>query len=178
MDTNAYIPSTPYIISHDRAISGTLVWYYFICKREVWLIGHEITADQDFPSLEIGRAVHEIFYKEFKKEIELNGIKLDFFKKKDKAICEVKTSSKFIESAKFQILYYLYRLKEHGIDAYGEILIPREKKIIKVFLNDKDREKLLYALNDIKRIVELEKPPEPVKIHFCNRCAYNGFCWV
>ncbi|HIP42776.1 MAG TPA: Dna2/Cas4 domain-containing protein, partial [Aquifex aeolicus] len=26
----------------ELSVNGTLVWYYHICKREVWLIGHGI----------------------------------------------------------------------------------------------------------------------------------------
>lgn len=167
-----------YFTQDSKAITGTLIWYYFICKREVWLMAHEITPDQDFAPLEIGRTVHEIFYKGVKKEINLEGMRLDFFKKKERIVCEVKTSSRFLESAKFQTLYYLYRLKEAGIEASGEILIPKEKKIIRVQLNIEDNEKLLNIIEDIKKIVSLEKPPEPIKNQYCKRCAYREFCWV
>ncbi|MGC8937341.1 MAG: Dna2/Cas4 domain-containing protein, partial [Candidatus Methanomethylicaceae archaeon] len=34
-----------------KPITGTLVWYFFICKREVWLMGHEITPDEDASTL-------------------------------------------------------------------------------------------------------------------------------
>ncbi|HHY29486.1 MAG TPA: Dna2/Cas4 domain-containing protein, partial [Syntrophaceticus sp.] len=23
-------------------VGGTLIWYYFICKRQVWLISHQL----------------------------------------------------------------------------------------------------------------------------------------
>lgn len=48
-------------------ITSTLIWYYFICKREVWLMGHEITPFQDDPFLEIGRILHSEVYKREKK---------------------------------------------------------------------------------------------------------------
>ncbi|MGB9831804.1 MAG: CRISPR-associated protein Cas4 [Thermoproteota archaeon] len=167
-----------YFTRDNKTITGTLIWYYFICKREVWLMAHEITPDQDFTPLEIGRAVHEIFYKGVKKEISLEGMKLDFFKRKERIVCEVKTSSRFVESAKFQTLYYLYRLKEVGVEASGEILIPREKKIIRVYLDAESEEKLLNTIEDIKNIVSLEKPLKPIKNPYCKRCAYKDFCWV
>ncbi|MCD6318594.1 Dna2/Cas4 domain-containing protein, partial [Candidatus Aerophobetes bacterium] len=25
-----------------RRITGTLIWYYYICRREVWLMAHEL----------------------------------------------------------------------------------------------------------------------------------------
>lgn len=42
-------------------------------------MGHEITPDEDFASLDIGRVVHQIYYKDFRKEIALEGVKFDFF---------------------------------------------------------------------------------------------------
>jgi len=168
----------PYILFRDKYISGTLIWYFFVCKREVWFMGREITPNQDFEPLEIGRAIHETFYSDFKKEVALDGMKLDFIKRKEMIVCEVKTSSKFLEAAKFQTLYYLYRLKEYGIIAKGEILIPKERKRIEVSLDTAAEEKLLRALEEMRRIIEAEKPPLPVRIPFCRRCAYKEFCWV
>ncbi len=49
-----------------KHIIGTLVWYYFICKMEVWLMGHEITPDDDQENLKVGRAIHTIYYRNLK----------------------------------------------------------------------------------------------------------------
>jgi CRISPR-associated exonuclease Cas4 len=167
-----------YLLRSGKVISGTLVWYYFICKREVWLMGHEITPDEDFQSLEVGRAVHEIYYQRLSREISLEGIKLDLVERGRRKVCEVKASSKFLEAAKFQLLYYLYRLRELGIEASGDILIPRERKRITVSLNEESERKLLVALGEIRKIVEVENPPKPKKGPFCKGCAYRDFCWV
>lgn len=168
----------PYITITGKLITGTLVWYYFICKREVWLMAHEITPEEDFASLEIGRAVHEIFYERTLKEIKLEGIKIDLLKKNERVICEVKTTSKFIEAARFQLLYYLYRLKEYGVNFHGTILIPKERRRIHVFLEKEKELKIIKILEEIRRILELELPPPPVKIHYCKKCAYKEFCWI
>lgn len=165
-------------IAPKQAITGTLIWYYFICKREVWLMGHGIEPDEDFHLLEIGRAVHEIYYERMLREISFEGIKLDLLKHREMVICEVKTSSKFLQAATFQLLYYLYRLEEMGLKMHGEIRIPRERKRIKVYLDEENRNDLLRALKEIKEIVNSEKPPEPKKTPFCRKCAYREFCWV
>jgi CRISPR-associated exonuclease Cas4 len=141
-------------------------------------MGREITPDQDFATLEVGRAFHEVFYENIKKEIALDGIRLDFFKRKKRIVCEVKTSSRFLEATKFQVIYYLYRLKEYGIKATGEILIPKEREKIKVYLDNENERRLLNALKEINKIVEAEKPPPPIKIQYCRKCAYKEFCWV
>ncbi len=170
---NLRLPSGEYI-------SGTMVWYYFICKREVWLSSRNLMPDQDAEPLDIGRAVHETYYKRARKEVSLEGAKMDIISEYNGKIVvkEVKTSSKYLKSARFQLLYYLYRLKLEGIDAIGEILIPRERKRIKVILNIKSEEELERALNEIRELVNEEKPPPPKKTPFCRRCAYNEFCWV
>ncbi|HEK25350.1 MAG TPA: Dna2/Cas4 domain-containing protein, partial [Hydrogenobaculum sp.] len=59
-------------------VNGTLIWYYYICKREVWLIGHGIDADQENDFILLGRHIHDIFYKNYKKEFMIdNTIKID-----------------------------------------------------------------------------------------------------
>jgi CRISPR-associated exonuclease Cas4 len=166
-----------YILPSGKAITGTLVWYCFICKREVWLMGHEITPDEDFPSLEIGRAIHEVFYDYMPKEIALEGMKIDLIGKR-KIVYEVKASSKFIEAARFQLLYYLYRLREYGVDASGQISVPKERKKIEVALDEAGEKRLLGALAEIRNILAADVPPAPVKTPYCRRCAYKEFCWV
>ncbi|RKX92245.1 MAG: CRISPR-associated protein Cas4, partial [Spirochaetes bacterium] len=42
-----------------KNIIPTLIWYYYICPREVWLMAHEINPEQDNPLVEIGRTFHE-----------------------------------------------------------------------------------------------------------------------
>ncbi len=33
------------------SITGTLIWYYYICQREVWLMSRQINSLQDNPFL-------------------------------------------------------------------------------------------------------------------------------
>jgi CRISPR-associated exonuclease Cas4 len=167
-----------YRLPSGQPITGTLVWYYFICKREVWLMGHNITPDEDFPSLEFGRAIHDIYYQNMMKEISLDGVKFDILIRKDRVICEVKTSSRYLQAARFQLLYYLYRLEEMKLKMGGEIRIPKERKKISVSLDEENRKKLREALDEIVKIVTAEMPPDAVKIPYCRRCAYREFCWV
>jgi CRISPR-associated exonuclease Cas4 len=168
-----------FILPSGKKITGTLVWYYFICKREVWLMGHEITPDENHHALEFGRAVHEIFYKKFMKEVSIEGMKIDLMKRKEKIVCEVKTSSRFVEAASYQLLYYLYRLREEfGENFYGWVLIPEERKRKRVMLDKRAEEEMIKVLKDIKEIVSSELPPPPIRNKFCRRCAYREFCWV
>ncbi len=167
-----------FVLSSGKIITGTLVWYYFICKREVWLMSREITPDEDHETLEVGRAVHEIFYGRMIKEFSMEGMKIDILKRGERTICEIKTSSRFVKAACFQLLYYLYRLKEElGEDFSGWILVPKERKKIRVVLDEPAQNSLLQVLHEIKKIADSDKPPPPARNPFCRRCAYRDFCW-
>ena len=163
----------------DFRITGTLIWYYFICTREVWLMARQIAPDQDNPRLEMGRFISDTTYKREKKQIHLENITIDLAKRDDNKfiVGEVKTSSKFRNSARMQLCYYLYVLREYGIDAEGELLFPKEKKKEKVSLTDEVIKELEDAMEDIRNIASEEIPPPPVKIGYCTNCAYREFCW-
>ncbi|MGC8977430.1 MAG: CRISPR-associated protein Cas4 [Candidatus Ratteibacteria bacterium] len=160
-------------------LTGTLIWYYYICEREVWLMSREITPDQEDPFIEIGRLLSEESYKREKKEIRLEGMVIDILKIKNGEIIigEVKKSSKFEKAAKMQLAFYLSRLKKMGIDAKGELLFPKEKKKIEVNLTDEIINELQKAEMEIKKIIKLEKPPLLKKNKFCKNCSYKEFCF-
>jgi len=163
-----------------QKITGTLIWYYYICPREVWLMSHELNPEQDNPFLEIGRLIHEDSYKREKKEISVGNMKIDLIKKAngETIIGEVKKSSRFEKSARMQLAFYLYRLKEKGINATGELLIPKEKKRISVELTPDVENGLMEVFKKIREIIGEEKPPELAKSKYCSNCAYREFCWV
>jgi CRISPR-associated exonuclease Cas4 len=173
--------NTPiYILNDGRVITGTMVWYSVVCMREVWLLSRDITSDQDDPLLDIGRAIHESMYSYVnKKEIALDGIKIDMIidSSKDRIVCEIKSSSKYIKASSMQLLYYLYRLEELGIHATGNIMIPKEKKRIKIMLTDSNKKEVENQLSIIKTIIDIDKPPKVEFIPYCRRCAYRYFCW-
>ncbi len=158
------------------SINGTLIWYYTICKREVWLIGHGIEADQNFDAIELGRIIHQISYKNAKKEILIDGLKIDILENRQ-IIGEIKSSSKFLKSAKMQLYYYLYRLKKLGINMDGELLIPKERKRVKLHLTKEIEEILIVMEMEIEKILVSPKPPPAKKIWYCKSCAYKELCW-
>ncbi|NSL53035.1 CRISPR-associated protein Cas4 [Calidifontibacillus erzurumensis] len=161
-------------------VTGTHIWYYFICKREVWLIIHNIAADQEDENLEIGRFLSENTYKRNKKETLIGNIVVDRIRREGEQIVigEVKKSSKYKTSAKYQLLYYLDKLREMGINAKGELLFPTEKKKELIEWTEEESIKLSKVIEDIRKIARLPKPPKPEKISFCRNCAYREFCWA
>lgn len=118
------------ISSAEIGVTGTLVWYYCVCKREVWLLAHGIEADQEHELIELGRIISESSYKRDKKEIEVDNVKADLMRKVDGQIIigEVKKSSKYKEAATMQLLYYLKVLRQHGIQAKGKLFFQKREK--------------------------------------------------
>lgn len=163
----------------DLGVSGTLVWYYYICPREVWLISHQINPDQDNDNVVLGRYIGENTYQREKKEISVGNSKIDVFHTENgkMVIGEVKKSSKYKESARMQLAFYLSELKERGIMARGKLRFPKEKVREEVILDERTEQELDKVRREILRIVYMEKPPQPRKIQFCKKCAYAEFCW-
>ena len=167
-------------MDYVMGVTGTHIWYYFICKREVWLIVHNIAADQDDENLDIGRFISEHTYQRNKKEISIGNIKVDQVRREGEQLIigEVKKSSRFKESARFQLLYYLDTLKQMGIEAKGELLFPEERSKEVVEWTPETKEQLDKAIEDIREIARQPIPPPPKKINFCRKCAYREYCWA
>ncbi|MGI5838571.1 MAG: CRISPR-associated protein Cas4 [bacterium] len=160
-------------------VTGTLVWYYNICQREVWLMAHQITPDEDNPNIDLGRFIGEHTYQRDKKEISVGHIKLDILRKEKGRVVvgEVKKSSKFEHSATMQLAFYLLELRERGVEAVGELLFPKEKKKIRIELDDARTAELEKVRTDILRLIYQAAPPAPRRIGYCRNCAYAEFCW-
>jgi len=161
-------------------ITGTLIWYYYICHREVWLMARQLEPAQENPFIELGRLLSEETYKRDRKEIRLENIVIDIIRRdSDELIVgEVKKSSRYKRSATMQLAYYLKRLKSLGIEAKGELLFPKEKKRINISLTPELESELKEAEEDIQKIISLDSPPVAQKIKFCKNCGYNEFCWA
>jgi len=92
-------------------------------------------------------------------------------------IGEVKKTSKYRQSARMQLAFYLDELKQRGVKAIGELRFPREKQREEVILDEETEKELDRTKREILRILYLPHPPIPVKIKFCKNCAYADFCW-
>jgi CRISPR-associated exonuclease Cas4 len=142
-------------------------------------MARQITPWQENPFIEIGRLISEESYQRERKEIHLENIVIDLLKTEGEnvVIGEVKKSSRFEKSARMQLAYYLWRLKQLGISAAGQLLFPKEKKKVTVTLTEEIENELSNAQKQIKSIIQMETPPSPKKIKFCSKCGYKEFCW-
>lgn len=164
----------------EIGVSGTLVWYYYICPREVWLIAHQLTPDQEDTNLLLGRFIDETAYAREKKELVVGSSKIDIYRfgNGEFVVGEVKKSSRYRKSARMQLAFYLKELTAHGIEARGELRFPAEKIREPVVLDAATVEELEKVEREILRILYLEQPPTPTKNRFCKKCAYAEFCWA
>lgn len=167
-------------MAYEMPVTGTDIWYYFICKRESWLMSHRIAPDENDENIEIGRFIHEYRYGREKQEVSVEAIKMDRLKKVngELVVQEIKKSSRFKESARFQLLYYLDTLRKMGIEATGELLFPEERNRETVEWTPEMKARLNKAVEDIRNIARQPVPPQPKKINFCRKCAYREYCWA
>ena len=142
-------------------------------------MSRELIPDQDNSFLEIGRLVEENFYKRESKGFNVGNMKIDIVRKGAESILigEVKKSSRHEKPAIMQLTFYLLKLKESGIKSEGEILIPKERKRIKVILTEEIETELKNTIREIEKIIQQDKPPPKERIKFCTNCAYREFCW-
>lgn len=164
----------------DIPVRGTEIQSYLICHRQTWLLVHQMNPDSEDENIEIGRFLHEYRHGRNKKEIQIGAVNIDIIKRNDEQIVvqEVKKSSKAKESARYQLLYYLWNLKQMGIEAKGELLFSEEKKREVVLLTEESIEELQQITANIRTIAGLPVPPKAKKIGFCKQCAYREFCWA
>ncbi len=139
-----------------------------------------IAPSQDDTNIELGRIIKDESYLREKKELRIENMVIDIIKKdkQEIVICEVKKSSKYMQSAKMQLLYYLYQLKQKGIILKGELLFPKEKNKIIIELDIENERIIKEDIKKIEEIINLDRPPKLKKIIFCKKCGYRDLCYT
>jgi len=129
-----------------------------------------------------GKLIHETTYpqrSEKYSEIEIDGIKIDYFDAKNKIIHEIKKSDKLEISHEWQIKFYIYTLLQNGTEGVKGILeYPKLRQKKEVYLSSLDIEELHNIVNKILQIAESETAPDKNKLQRCKKCSYFDFCWV
>ena len=162
-------------------VNGTLVNYYFHCKRQCYLHGNRLNLEDESENVKIGKAIHEEKYdKEKNREIAIDNIKLD--KLTTKYLTETKKSDADIEAAKWQLLYYLKILKSKGIIRKGKLEIveknKQNKSVIIVDLTDEIEQRLNMIEKEIIKLIDGNNVPEVINDKKCKQCAYYAYCYL
>lgn len=162
-----------------RKINATIFQAYIVCPREAWFLFNSIPSNPEHSYLEIGRLIHETSYSRNRKEIFIDRLlKIDLIK--GKLIGEIKKSSRHRESARLQLLFYLYYLKkEKGLeDLDGVLLFPKERKREEVKLTPEDEKRIEELLKEMEEVLNKPTPPPLEKKPYCRTCSYREICWA
>lgn len=162
-------------------ITGTHFNYYLICQRKLWLFANGINMESNSELVYEGKLIHENSYprrSEKYQEIEIDGIKIDFFDTKNRVVHEIKKSNKHTEAHEWQLKYYMYVLRLHKIDVnYGILEYPRLHKTENVYLSQPDIDTIEEMLMKIKTIITSDSCPDKITKSLCMRCSYFDFCY-
>ncbi len=159
-------------------ITGTQINYYFVCKRKLWLFSHHIGMEYTSELVEMGSVLHEHSYMRKRKEIALDGIKIDFFEKNKGIINEVKKSKSIEKAHIWQLKYYIYHFQKLGMKVKGQIDYPLIRRRELVSLDKEDNEKIEAILENIEKITTEKKPPEKTGDKICKKCSYYELCYI
>jgi CRISPR-associated exonuclease Cas4 len=162
-------------------ITGTIINYYFHCKRQCWLHANRINLEDNSEDVRIGKILHELKAEGKKNtEISIDNIKID--KITEDYLVEIKKSDADPEAVKWQVLLYLKKLKDKGIEKKGKIeFIEKNKqnrKTMYIELTEELEQQLETLLIEIQEYISLNKPVEAKLEGKCKKCAYYEYCFI
>jgi len=158
-------------------VTGVMMQYYFVCKRELWFLDRGVEIDRENPSVVRGTRVDESSYDRKKRNYGIDGtIAIDVLDSGQ--VVEVKPSSALVEPARMQLSYYLWYLEQvAGVEKEGVLAHPTEREREAVKLTTERRQKVENAIRGIYDVVSRESPPSAEEKPYCESCAYHDFCW-
>ena len=162
-------------------INGTLINYYFHCKRQCYLHANRLNFEDNSELVKIGRAIHDIKSQHSENtEILLDNIKIDKLSKE--YLTEIKKSDADVEASKWQLIFYLKILKDKGIYIKGKLEFIEKnktsKKVVYIDLNDNIEKELDTYMEKIKKLLEHDEIPPAINKPKCKKCAYYEYCYI
>lgn len=161
-------------------VNGTLINYYFHCKRQCYLHGNRLNLEDNSEQVKIGKAIHEEKAQSDNTEIALENIRLDRLTLE--YLTEVKKSDADEEAARWQLLFYLKVLDEKGIRRKGKLEFTEKnkggRKVVYVELTKEAEWKLEQYINEIEELLLQEEVPQVSEKAHCRQCAYYEYCYV
>lgn len=163
-------------------MTGTHFNYYQVCRRKLWLFANGINMEHTSDLVYEGKLIHETSYpqrSERYEELEIDGIKLDYYDARNKVIHEIKKSDKVEVAHEWQLKYYIYVLERNGVEGVTGILeYPTLRQTDKVLLTNPDRERIREIEVDIVLIIKAENCPAVINAKICKQCSYYEFCYI
>ncbi|MEW6771608.1 MAG: CRISPR-associated protein Cas4 [Bacillota bacterium] len=180
METQGQESLTAGEVSSLPPVVGSFVHAYVVCPRKAWLMSRQICPDEDHIYLQLGRLIQRQSYSRERKEIHLGHLALDLVRRggQNLVVAEVKKSSRAASAARMQLAFYLYELRQMGLEAQGELLFPEERRREPLVLTEALAAEVKALKQKIQTLFRQQAPPPPARIPFCTRCAYSDFCWA
>ncbi|UHA76177.1 CRISPR-associated protein Cas4 [Paenibacillus sp. 481] len=150
--------------------------YFAMCHRKLWLFNRGIGFELEHDRVIEGLVLHDQAYSRLTKEVSL-----DEFTTIDTIdgdiVREVKISSRMEHADRLQMLYYLYLLRQRGIEKKGLLSYPKEKKTVGIELDAEGEQEIEQAIKSIDSLLS-GKVPNLRKKTYCKKCAYFDYCFV
>lgn len=164
----------------DMKVNGTLINYYFHCKRQCYLFGNRLNLEDNSEEVRIGKALHDERKDKENTEIAIENIRLD--KLTDEYLTELKKSDADVEASKWQLIFYLKVLKEKGIVRKGRLEFAEKNKSVKksvvVEMDERTEEELNLYVKQIEDLLSGEEIPPVLHMAKCKKCAYYEYCYI
>lgn len=161
-------------------INGTLMNYYIHCPRQCYLHAQRLNLENNSEDVKVGKALHESKYmNDDNAEIAIDNIRLDKLTKE--YLTETKKSDADVEASRWQLIFYLYILKQKGIERKGKLEFiqkNKEKKIMIIELDDQLETELLLKISEIEKLINAHQVPEVIEKKHCKKCAYYDYCYI
>lgn len=161
-------------------INGTIINYYFHCKRQCYLFANRLNMEDNSEDVRIGRVLHEIKAKDEKNtEIKFDNMVVD--KITQKYIEELKKSDADVNAARMQLLFYLKNLEDKGVKKEGKLICiekNKKEKIEIVILNEQTKKELEECILEIENLIKQNEVPKCENKNICKRCAYYEYCYI
>ncbi len=179
-------------------ITGTHVAYYHVCRRKLWLFANSIQMEHTSDIVYEGKFIGEMTYagrSEKNTQLELSvslpflddreeekwigAAKIDFYDAKTKTVHETKKSAKMEQAHIAQVKFYLYVLRQSGVDeAQAIIEYPKQRERTQVTLTPNEENDIKSWLSEIRAILESEVCPPVIRKPVCKQCSYYEFCYA
>ncbi|MEH6659605.1 CRISPR-associated protein Cas4 [Leeuwenhoekiella marinoflava] len=163
-------------------VNATHINLLHVCHRELWLHYHGIRMEQNSQTVAEGKLIGETSYSERAQkytELALDGVKIDFYDPKEQVVHEVKKSDKVEEAHIAQVKYYLYVLKNNGIENPSAIIeYPKLRQRQIVEWEDGDTKKVEHWKEKVIEICSHKDCPPLLYSRFCRSCSYFDFCYT
>lgn len=161
-------------------VNGTLINYYIHCSRQCYLHAYKLNLENNSEDVKLGKALHESKYvNDENAEITIENIRLDKLTKE--YLIETKKSDADIEASHWQLIFYLHKLKEKGIEKKGKLEFiqkNKEKKTLIIVLDQQLENELLMKIREIKDLLNNERIPNVIEMKHCKKCAYYEYCYI